>query len=247
VADRVEWPGEVETGLALLAVPLAAALIEQTGEEERLNLAAGRRAPDVGARRRRVVLLAGLLAVVVGGTAMTVARGSLESRREALLEMGAKYRSDVYPRFLRATRAKLRVEHAEAWVKARADWVEHLSAVSAELPSPPEALLDQFVGQAESAVEFGFVQGGSRSVFPSRWGARVGVTVDVAGSVKQSETARRLRERFNEEQRYTVSSKGADVPQRFDWRLTGVTAVVKPAGAAGAGVTGAAAAKKEGP
>ncbi len=117
-----------------------------------------------------------------------------------------------------------REQHVRQWLDGRVDWLSHLSYLSAQLPDPRLAQLDNLVGESAAAVRF---QQRASTYPDGEWRRDLSTKLFLSGKVKQREAAEDLRGRLVAENVYTVEARGADVQDRFNLELT--TTVAKPA------------------
>lgn len=199
-------------------VPLLGLIAEPALGRPTLDFANPRKAPDVGAAKRQRLLLGSLAAILLMGGAYTYSRFDLQRRQEALDELNAQWgeQSTKYAEFVRLN-AKL--AHLNEWQQARVDWLSHLGLLTEELPDTKRAILDAISGRGEQKVAY-LKTGGRKSYAPSGWSHSVQAVFSLEGKVKRREVADQLRLRLVDDKRYRLDSKGADTPDRFDWRLT---------------------------
>jgi hypothetical protein len=124
-------------------------------------------------------------------------------------------------------RQKLRVEHFDRWLATRSDWLGHLSVLSEQMPDPSQAILDSVSGEtvsAGTAVEYLWPKGVTRSLSNGAWSTSLSATIDIAGSTKLRGVADGIRDKFEKDTRYNINTKGADMPNRFEYRITTTSA-----------------------
>ncbi|MGQ0627488.1 MAG: hypothetical protein ACT4PL_05230 [Phycisphaerales bacterium] len=220
----VELAREVALADAVEAVHLLGALHESASDVPTLDLHNPRKPPDARARTQRLAVFAGLGVVCVGVVATMLARGSLDARRTERDRLKQEFAQRIAPEHAKYLRAKLRAEHIDRTLSARMDWVAHLRVLSEQMPAPKDALLDAVVADSDARVEFVWPKGVARTLSAGRWTPRLVGTLDVTGVTKQQQTANRFRERFEQDVRYQIATKGADVPNRFDYRISTTSA-----------------------
>jgi hypothetical protein len=205
-----------------VAGPLAGiALGSQLGRPS-LDFSRPRRLPDRGARKRQIVLASALAAVVALGGGAVIVRSSLAGLDEQITLARAREAQlrKEYEQFLLV---HAREQHVRRWLDGRVDWLSHLSYLSARLPDPRLAQLDNVVGESAAAVRF---QQRSSTYPDGVWNRDLSTKLYLTGRVKQREAAEDLRGRLVAENVYTVEARGADVQDRFNLELT--TASVRP-------------------
>ncbi len=223
-AEAEDYPRLIEAPAAMTPsqraeiAPLVGLLAEPVMGRSHLDFANPRRAPDLSAARRQRILVAALGLIVVGGGLMTMARMELTKleRRLDALESDWSETSAQYGAYLRT---QTRVEHADRWMRARVNWLDHLAVLSGKLPGPRDALLDRLSGSAGAEVTFALPRG-KKGLADGSWGHAVQAAFDLSGTVRRRETADALRAAFVADQDYHTDSRGADTPDRFELRLT---------------------------
>lgn len=226
----VEAPAGMSPADRTVMAPLVGLLAEPVIGRATMDFANPRQAPDLAAMRRQRALLAALLAIVVGGGAVTWGRLDLHKRESRLTDLRDKYaaRSGEYGDYLRT---RVRVEHLEKWMGARVDWLGHLDELVNRLPDPRSGVLDRLVGSGTITVGFK-LPAPKRRLADGEWFEEVRAQFDMAGTVKHRDVADALRQALVKDSEYDVESKGPDTPDRFDLMLT--TTRAKPKGGGGA-------------
>ncbi len=169
------------------------------------------------ARRQRVLLgsLAAILLLGGGYTAMQVGLATKEKKLDALKAAWAA-QSDDYAKYVLA---KSKAEHLHRWKDNHIDWAAHLRLLNEQLPDPRQAQLDELAGRSVDVVEYMGVS--SRAEYSETpWRSRLQGVFTLAGRMKERAVADTLRSRLADDTRYRLESKGPDLPERFDWRLT---------------------------
>lgn len=173
-----------------------------------------RRPPDVGAKRRQLVLAGIFGLIVVGGAGYLYRQDRLDSlnavkaaRQLQLDDLAGEYRRYLIER--------ARAENVRRWNAMDADWVGHLSWLSERLPDPRVSLADR-VNMAMA----GEVKYEGRSFPGGEWTSQNRVAIDVSGKVNDRSIALTLRERLLEAGLFTVVNRGPDVADRYDYELT---------------------------
>ncbi|MDX2017045.1 MAG: pilus assembly protein PilM [Planctomycetota bacterium] len=206
-----------------VAGPLAGIALGAALGRPSLDFSRPRRLPDRGARKRQLVLASALAAILGLGGGAVVVNSSLSGLDEQIAlarSREAQLRKD-YEQFLLI---HAREQHVRQWLDGRVDWLSHLSYLSAQLPDPRLAQLDNLVGESAAAVRF---QQRASTYPDGEWRRDLSTKLFLSGKVKQREAAEDLRGRLVAENVYTVEARGADVQDRFNLELT--TTVAKPA------------------
>jgi hypothetical protein len=181
--------------------PLAGLLLRPIRGLPTVDLAAPRFAPDVGARKRRLVLAAAGLVVVVLTALLMICLVSLERlrQRDRALAMERKGADAVR---IEARRERARLHHLEEWDKVGADWLAHLERV-VSLGDPAAVGLEQWSGTLEFR--------GIRYDEESRvWSGPSAVRIIVQGEARTRDIADDYRARLVESRIYDTETAGAD-------------------------------------
>ncbi len=233
-AETAEFPGFVETPAAMPArdrsatAALVGLIAEPAIGRATLDFANPRRAPDVAAARRQKVLLGTLAAILVLGGGYTAMRLDLRNRESELDGLKAQWTAST-DEYAELVRNKARLEHLRRWMDTRVDWLAHLSLLSEQMPDPREAQLDSIGGHGGAAVTYKKAEG-VKAYSEDGWSQAVQGVFNVEGRMKSREVADDLRARLVSDQRYKLESKGADLWNRFDWKLTTSKGVPEKAG-----------------
>jgi hypothetical protein len=213
----VEAPKEMPESDRSAVAPLVGLLAEPVIGRETLDFAKPRQAPDVAGARRRLVLLSVLGAIVLGGSAYTFARLDLQTRADRLAELKEKW-GEQSSEYSELVRSRARVEHIRRFRASGVDWLAHLDMLTAQMPDPKEAVLDSISARSESAVVY--TTSKERPGYsPAAWSESLDATMTLAGAMKRRDVADALRARLVADRRYSVQTRGSDVPDRFDWTL----------------------------
>jgi len=209
-------PGMGEEERSAVAA-LAGLLAEPVIGRPTLDFANPRRVPDVAGARRRLVLLGALGAIVLGGGAYTLARLDLHARAAELAQLKETWadQSAEYSEFIRA---RARVEHLRRFREAGIDWLAHMDMLTAQMPDPRDAVLDSISGRSEVAVVY-TLEKDKPAYASAAWSESLDATMALAGAMKRRDVADALRSRLVADRRYSVLTRGSDVPDRFDWTL----------------------------
>lgn len=173
-----------------------------------------RRPPDLGARRRQLVLAGIFGLIVVGGAGYLYRQDRLDAlnavksaRQSQLDDLAGEYRRYLVER--------ARAENIRRWNAMDADWVGHLSWLSERLPDPRVSLADRVNMALAGEVKYE-----GRSFPGGQWSSVNRVAIDVSGKVNDRSIALTLRERLLEAGLFTVVNRGPDVADRYNYELT---------------------------
>lgn len=181
--------------------PLVGLLLELGAEEESIDLAAPRRAPDrSAARRRRLLLGVGALAIA-GLLGWTLGNQSRRAFEESVEDLRTKA-NGALPEHLRFKRDSLRRAHLDTWVSARTPWLEHLRFLHGFAPDPAAVLVDAWSGTLEASDV--------RYDRDRRWSVATEVKVAFEGEARDRAVADALRDALVDDARYALTSTGAD-------------------------------------
>lgn len=200
---------------ASVAASALGLLMEEASGREALDLLHPRRAPDRAARRRQIVLGGTLVAIVGIGTPLVMAQMQISSLDDVLKrqhEVTAARQTELNEMW--AEHARLR--NLEEWSSIKVDWVSHIGALSAQIPAPPEALIEGLNGTVSAQVDF-TAKGGQYA--GGTWSTAQTSSFTISGRVKQRETAASLRGRFAAGEVYSVESPAPDTGDRFSFEL----------------------------
>jgi len=226
----VELASGVSVGDAVEAACVVGVLAEEgrsgsgagSDDPERalIDLGSARRAPDLRAARRRMAALAGAAVLIVCGLGWTMAKRSLEEAQGEFDKIKTHFAKQVKPKHDLYVRQKLRTEHIEGFRKSSPNWIGHLAVITEQMPDPNQAVLESLLGESDPGVEFVWAKGAAKSIGMGKWAPRSGVALDLSGSAKRREIADGIRDRIEQDQRYLITTKGADVSNRFEYRVT---------------------------
>jgi Tfp pilus assembly PilM family ATPase len=216
LGPTVRVPAGMPATMRSDAAALLGLALEEVQERVSLDFANPRKPPDVQARIRQGVLAGVLGMIVLGGAFWVWADQQLGEMRRTLAALRAE-ESDLRSKADRFTRERVRIGHVEALHASRVDWLSHVAHVTGIMPEPGPAILDDLRARAVVAPTF---TPSERGAFPAgTWGASLGVTIDLEGSITSRQVASDLREALLAAGGYAVESRGADVPERFSLQL----------------------------
>ncbi|MDX9912391.1 MAG: hypothetical protein RBS39_11225 [Phycisphaerales bacterium] len=211
----IEIPAEVMDGEGVVSfeaeppqhaagVALALAGVALAHREGTIDLANPTRAPDPAQKVRTRALAAALVGLMLFGV-LYVVSGLRVAALDGQLARLKEQQGELEKQVVRMSAEELRVGHAEAWLGARADWLERLSAIQGSLPERGRIVLSQL--GAASDAEVGFTKSSSvGGAFASSGRVRVSIT----GAAEQREEIVALRERLIQEGGYAVEPRGPD-------------------------------------
>ena len=202
--------------------PLAGLLLEPGLSLQMIDFAHPRKAPDLAARRRRMVL--GSVGLVAVGllAAWTVAKtklADLESESEVL---AAQSRSAI-PDRQRYKRDQLKLTHLEHWESARIDWLEHIARLYEIVPQSDQLVFDGWDGSLDFR--------GVRYDKDRGWSAPKRIKIVIEGESRDRATADAFRAALVESEAYAARSVGANarggrrLPFSFSYTLRAAESV----------------------
>jgi len=179
------------------------------------------RPPDRSAGARQLALAGAFALIVLAGAGYLFAGSRLRPLDRRIEQLQTESR-ELQTRYVQLLLEQARVGHADAWLNARADLAAHLRAAVDQLPSPPDAVLDDIALNARAAVGF---TPGENLASPDAYAGAVAVDARVSGSVASRAVAADLRARLLALDLYdTVTSRGPEVAGRFDLELRSLLA-----------------------
>jgi hypothetical protein len=197
--------------------PLAGVLLEPAVGLEMIDFTHPRRAPDVtGQRRRRMIMAAGLAVILVLG-AWTFARRDLQQMQREQMNL-TRAQLDLRPEADRYARDTFTLAHLKRWEEADANWLEHVLYLQEMMPPPGSVVLDTWTG----TLEFRGVEYDRRD---KEWSVPKELRIVLDGEAKDRRTADSLRASLVSADAYIASSSGADseggrrLPYGFTYRL----------------------------
>lgn len=213
MVDIAETITEPDLGSVL---PGAGLVLEGVLGENVLDFANPRKARDLAAVRRQRVLLGVLGSIVLCGGAWVVGRSSLNDLRDQdakLKDRGRELQAQVEKHLAQHAR----LAHIEQWSKARVEWLSYLDMLNQQLPEAKMAVLDGLGGQMTIAdVEFA----SKGKPYPDgAWILKQEAAFSIDGRMVERRVAADLRGKLLDLPFDSVSSKGADVPDRFSFVL----------------------------
>lgn len=228
--ERFKMPAAVETPERLsefdrcLLAPLIGLLAESVLAQASLDFANPRRAPDLAARKRQRVLLGVFGSIVVGGGLYVGASYDL-SRLAAKVEAAKDRKASLEQNYVELQLTEARLNSMQAWTQPKIDWLAHARWLSAQLPDPHEAQIDELSGDMNAGVSF--LTTPDHSYANGRFSSYQEARLELKGHVGQRDIANAIRGKLMASDAYRVDSPGPDVPDMFDYVL--VTEATDPA------------------
>lgn len=224
IPAAIELPDRLGEFDRCLLSPLAGLLAEGVIAQPTLDFANPRRAPDLAARRRQRVLLGVFGAIVVGGGLYVGAIYDL-ARLSAKVEAARQKRITLEQKYTDFQLMEARLKSIQAWTQPRIDWLAHARWLSAQLPDPREALLDELSGDLNAGVTF--LTAPDHSYTKGRFSSYQEARLELKGRAGQRDIANAIRGKLMASGAYRVDSPGPDVPDLFDYVL--ITEATDPA------------------
>jgi hypothetical protein len=216
----IEAPTNMPAEMRAAVAPLAGMIMEAALGRQTLDFANPRRAPDRAAALRRRVLLGTAASIAILGGGYTWGRMDTANLERELEGLKSEW-SATSGAYSELVRNKARVEHIKRWTEARINWLAHL-AVLAERIDPRQAQVDSLTGRAEAEIAFKLSSspGASREYTDDAWQQAVQAIFTLEGQMKERRIADALRQTILSDERYKIESQGADLWDRFEFRLT---------------------------
>lgn len=208
-------PAEMPESEKSAAAPLLGLLAESSLGRPTLDFANPRKTVDRAARRRQLVLAASLGVLVLGGALYTTAKGQVD-RIEAQIAEVEKERADLSRDYAAFLAMHARLSHVQEWNKGRVDWLAHINVLCGQVPQGGVAFAEEIRGQAESKVTFTPAGGG----YPKgEWKLAPAAMFDFKGRSPGRGVATDMRARLLDGDLYSVEILGPDVTDRFALHL----------------------------
>jgi Tfp pilus assembly PilM family ATPase len=191
--------------------PLAGLLLAPMLDRDLIDFLHPRKTPDVGSRKRQIVLgVVGLVLILVFA-GITWAKIDLADRRASLGSLQNRS-STLLPKYLRYGRDFYKLAHLEQWESADADWLEHLSYVATLTPSSDRVVLDSWTG----TLVFSGVKFDKKT---KKFSAPKEIRIVVEGEAADRVTADDFRGTLVETESYDISTAGPDAEtgRRLPW------------------------------
>lgn len=232
--NAVDLPSDMDSATRAGLAPLIGLLLGAAIDRPTYDFANPRKVPDASAPIRQAALAAALGLIIFGGGGWLWAdQGyrALDGQVQTALKSAKSYEE----KYVRQLRADARLQHIQKLRSDRVDWVSHLAYLSASMPPADLARLESIDGSVKAPVAFRHVEAEgqtseAKSLFDeqAKWLKSLRVEISISGFAAR-DVADRLRAGLVESAVYQVSTRGADVANRFDYQL--VSAAASPAAA----------------
>ncbi|MBK7406069.1 MAG: hypothetical protein IPJ41_16055 [Phycisphaerales bacterium] len=230
--NAVDLPSDMDSSTRASVAPLIGLMLGAAIDRPTYDFANPRKVPDALASIRQAALAAVLGLILFGGGGWLWGDQdyrALDGQVATALQSAKSYQE----KYVRQLRADARLQHIQKLRSDRVDWVGHLSYLTSSMPSADLARLDSIDGSTKAPVAFLHVSNDARSTEAkslfdkdAQWVKNLRVEISVSG-VAARDVADRLRAALVESAVYQVSTRGADVANRFDYQL--VSAAPSPA------------------
>ncbi len=225
-ARVLEEHGEVESRGGLgSAWTLAGLLLALRRKREIIDFSRPRKAPDLAARYRQRLMLAGGGAAVLLLGAWTMGQKSLRELREKVDTQKEQW-SEMAPRSDRYLRDEFRLEHLRHWTDVNVNWLDHAQYLMSISPGTRLMVLNQWSGSL-NAPPFKYTE-------KDGWTASPEFQIQVEGEAKDRLLADQFRTAIIGDKRYSLETTGADkkggrrYPYPFGYLLKASLEVKKP-------------------
>ncbi|HED52629.1 MAG TPA: hypothetical protein ENJ00_00300 [Phycisphaerales bacterium] len=160
--------------------------------------------------------LLALIVVMMGGVLAGRVRGSLERQVSSLSHELTKLQRENR----RLMRDQARLEHVSRWAGDEPRWSEHLMHLRGDVPARG-VVFDRISGNLKRAISFEPKRTGSgRRYIGGAWTDAQQLTIDIHGRVVERGLVPKFREAVLSDPVYDIESVGADMPDRFVFRIT---------------------------
>ena len=217
VPADIAIPGENGDAIDRAAAWPLVGLVRPSPAPGAIDLLHPRRPNAKRAERRRIALLAAGLGIVLCGVALTLARGTLESRRSVAEDLAGQQR-DLATRNAKAQREQARLMHIERWESLDGDFMSRLVGIDALRPDPRSLVLDG-ISVAIRDVRIGYDRR------EKVWRTPKSVAMSVRGEADSRQSADAFRESLVRTREYRATSTGRDgelgrrLPVAFAYQL----------------------------
>lgn len=205
--------GNIAAGSSGGVIPVSTGNAASPDDLAGFNFLSPRSGPDKSRGKRLAMMAAGFALVVVMGL-ITTLRTDLQ-RREARLAALRSQGQEVMADYQNLIRLSARAEHAERFAASSPAWGTTLSSLLDGLPAPPDVLLDRLVCAAEPQVVF--TRGRDNYLASGDWTTATPVRLSITGRSTSRSKIDAARNALVLDERYTLTTRGPDVPGSFDW------------------------------
>ncbi len=227
--NAVEMPSDMDATTRAGLAPLIGLMLGTAINRPTYDFANPRKAPDIRASLRQAGLAAALGLIVFGGGGWVIADQQLNALEAKVSGAESSYKSYAL-RYLQQLRAEARVDHINALREGNVEWVSHLEYLSQSMPPADQARLELVSGGVHAGVAF--VEIGDDGEYVSAKSLQTGswlknrvIEFSISGSATR-EVSDALRADLVASDVYLASTRGADVFNKFDYKLT--TAATSP-------------------
>ena len=221
--NAVELPSEMDATTRAGLAPLIGLLLGPAINRPTYDFANPRKAPDARASLRQAALAASLGLIIFGGGGWLIADQQRNALETKVTEAKRSYQSYA-ARYLHQLRTEARIDHINAIRGGNVEWVSHLGYLSQSMPPADQVQLELVSGGVHSGV--GFVEVGedgeyvnAKSLQSGSWIKNRVIEFSISGSATR-EVADALRADLVASKVYLASTRGADVSNKFDYKLT---------------------------
>lgn len=180
----------------------------------RVQPAQGLRVPAV-----RIALgLSSLAAIVLIGILLVLSSQKAELRKRVSTLRGELVQLQAKTRQLQ--RDEARFEHLKRWMEKDHSWTAEIAALTEVLPERG-VVIDKLSGASAHTVTFEAARSSEgRRYTGGSWSNTAQTAFDLQASVTDRQLVQELRQRLIDDNRFEVESKGPELPDRLDFRVT---------------------------
>jgi len=180
----------------------------------RVMPAQGLRIPAV----RIAIGLSSLAAIVLFGVLLVLSRQKAELRTKMSTLRGELVQLQTKTRELQRDEARL--EHLRRWMERDHSWTAEIAALAEVMPERG-VVIDRLNGSSSREVVFEAARTGQgRRYTGGSWTGTGETSFDMQASVSDRQLVQQLRQRLIDDNRFEVESKGPELPDRLDFRIT---------------------------
>lgn len=162
--------------------------------------------------------LSSLAAIVLLGVLLVLSRQKAELRTKMSTLRGELVQLQTKTRELQRDEARL--EHLKRWMEREHSWTAEIAALTEVLPERG-VVIDKLSGESERKVAFEASRSSEgRRYTGGSWSSTAQTAFDLQASVTDRQFVQQLRQRLIDDNRFEVESKGPELPDRLDFRIT---------------------------
>lgn len=186
--------------------PLAGLLLRPSLGLETIDFLHPRKAPDINARRRQLMLACvGALAILSFGL-WSVGNRNLKDLRHEVASLKEK-RDSMRDAYNETSRLRYQLEHVRRWEDVGVGWLDHLAFLTEFSPDPEKVLFDSWDGR----LDFGGVRfSRPRNGEPGAWSIDKSIRITLEGEAADRPTADAFRTALVNDPVYIQRSNGAE-------------------------------------